>query len=71
MRDDFLKLCYYDVLISIYPLRHRFNTLTTPYGQIDLFTDQVDIAKDEREALLDKFRDNFLKASNVKKIYFA
>lgn len=54
MRDEFLKLCLLDVLISLYPIRHRFASLNTPYGNLEPFFEMVDSAKDEREALLEK-----------------
>lgn len=58
LRDEFLHLCLDDVLISLYPIRHRFQTITTPYGSLQPFFDLVDGAKADREALIQKWRDN-------------
>lgn len=69
-REWFLKLALLDVLISIYPIRHRFaDSLNTPFGQISLFLEQVDGAKDERQTLLETFQENILKDSDSKKIW--
>ena len=54
MRDEFLKLCLYDVLLSLYPLRHRFSSLSTPYGSLEPFLEMVDSAESNRNDLLDK-----------------
>lgn len=69
MRDEFLNLCLYDVLLSLYPIRHRFASLQTTYGNLDLFIDMVDSAKDDKAALLEKWRENVLKQANTKKIW--
>jgi hypothetical protein len=65
MRDEFLQLCQYDVLISLYPIRHRFQSMSTPYGNIEPFFDMVDGATEKREALIQKWQDQFVKAANV------
>lgn len=69
MSDQFLQLCLLDVLLSLYPLRHRFATLSTIYGSIEPFTDMVDSAKDERDALLEKWHENLLRDSTAKRIW--
>ena len=69
MSDEFLKLALYDVLLSIYPLRHRFESMNTVYGSIQPFLDMVDSAKDDRDALLEKFRENLLRDGNAKRIW--
>jgi hypothetical protein len=71
MRDEFLKLCLYDVLLSLYPLRHRFESLNTVYGTLIPFLDMVDSAKDDKETLLEKWRTDFLKNSTSKRIFIA
>jgi hypothetical protein len=71
MRDEFLKLCLYDVLLSVYPLRHRFETLTTPYGAIAPFMDMVDNAKEDKRELLENWRNLMLKAADAKRIFWA
>jgi hypothetical protein len=54
MRDEFLHLALLDVLVSLYPLRHRFESFSTPYGQLAPFMEMVDRATDERKDLLEK-----------------
>jgi hypothetical protein len=71
MREQFMKLALYDVLNSIYPIRHRFDNMNTPYGQIQLFIDLVDNAASEREALLSTFQENMLRASDAKRIWIS
>lgn len=71
MRDQFLQLCLYDVLQSLYPLRHRFESLTTPYGNLSPFLDMVDNAKSDRDTLIQSWQENLLRASNAKKIWIA
>lgn len=69
MRDLFLKLCLYDVLISLYPIRHRFETLSTPYGEIVPFFNMMDNAAADREDLITRFEDNYIKQSGYKRIF--
>lgn len=71
MRDEFLKLCLDDVLISLYPIRHRFNSINSPYGNIEVFTDMVDNAQNDRDNLLDKWRENLLRQGNAKRIWIS
>lgn len=71
MRDEFLRLCLDDVLISLYPLRHRFENFTTPYGQITPFLEMVDSAKGDREELLNKWQENLLRDASAKRIWIA
>lgn len=71
MRDQFLRLCLDDVLLSLYPLRHRFDSLTTPYGNIQLFLEQLDNAGADRDALLDSWKDSFLKDGTAKRLWIS
>jgi hypothetical protein len=45
--------------------------LNTPYGNLEPFFEMVDSAKDERETLLEKWKDNFLIAANTKRIWIS
>jgi hypothetical protein len=69
MRDEFLKMALLDVLVSLYPLRHRFESFNTAYGELRPFLDMVDRATDERTALLEKWQSQVLKASKAKRIF--
>jgi hypothetical protein len=71
LRDDFLHLCLYDVLISLYPLRHRFQTISTVYGSLEPFFEMVDNAENNRKDLLEKWRNNYLYSGEEKKIWIA
>ena len=46
MRDDFLQLAFYDVCIALYPLRHRFSTISTVYGSLESFVELIDSDED-------------------------
>jgi len=71
MRDEFYKLAYYDILQSLYPLRHRFESLNTPFGVIQPFLEEIDQAEANRRELLDSWRENMLRQANVKKLWIA
>jgi hypothetical protein len=69
MRDDFLHLCLYDVLISLYPMRHRFQTISTTYGSLEPFFEMVDGAEQKRSELLENWQKNYISAGEQKKIW--
>ncbi len=71
MRDEFLRLCLDDVLISLYPIRHRFNTINSPYGNIEVFTEMVDNAQSDKNDLIERWRENLLRQSNAKRIWIS
>jgi hypothetical protein len=71
LRDEFLQLCLCDVLISLYPIRHRFQSMSTPYGNIEPFFDMVDSATEKRDALIQKWQDQFVKSSYVTRVTVA
>ncbi len=58
LREHFLQLCLLDFLVTLFPIRKRFENIESPYGNISLFLDQVENAKAEREALIEKFAQN-------------
>jgi len=69
MRDEFLQLCFLDVCIALYPIRHRFNAISTTYGQLEPFTEILDSAKDERASLLEKWHAQYIFNGDQKKIW--
>ena len=71
MRDQFLRLALDDVLISLYPLRHRFESYTTVYGSLQPFFEQVDNAAADKAELIDSWKENLLKDSKAKRIWIA
>ena len=71
MRDQFLRLCLDDVLLSLYPLRHRFESMSTPYGNIQLFLEQMDNAASDKAELLEKWQNEFIKDGRAKRMWIA
>lgn len=71
MRGDFLRLCLDDVLLSLYPIRHRFENYTTVYGSLTPFFEMVDNAKSDREELLSRWQESVLKDANAKRVWIA
>jgi len=69
LQDEFLKLALLDTKESLYMIRHRFANLQSAYGNIELFIDDLAEATDKKEELFEKWRRNFGKQSNRKKIY--
>lgn len=71
MREQFLKLALDDVLISLYPIRHRFESMNTPYGQIAIFMELVDGAQSDREQLLSQWNDAMVKDATARKVWIS
>ena len=71
LREDFLKLCYLDVLVSLLPLRKRFESISSVYGDIRLFLDACETAVADRQSLLEKFQENILRDKDAKRIWMA
>ena len=71
LREEFLQLATYDVLEALYPFRKRFESISSPYGEIALFLDQVERAHDERAQLLEKFHDQSLRDADAPKLFIA
>jgi len=69
LQDEFLQLVLLDVKDSLYQIRHRFSNLQTPYGNIELFIDDLQDADDKRKELLENWRRNFAKQAKRKKLY--
>jgi hypothetical protein len=69
LQDEFLKMAVLDTKEVLYQLRHRFANLQTAFGSIELFIDDLQDAPDKKEELLEKWRRNFAKRSNRKKLY--
>lgn len=71
MRDHFLNLAYLDILVSLLPLRKRFENISTPYGQISLFLQEIDTAVQDRRELVENFQEMALRDSDAKRIWIA
>lgn len=69
LRDEFLQLAFYDVCIKLYPLRHRFNTISTAYASLEPFTEILDNAASERAQLIERWERAYLFSGNTKKVW--
>ena len=69
MEEYFKSLALYDIQIYLYNIRSRFQTLNTPFGQIDLNLDILNDAFSKREELLELFRRNMGKGFNRKRVW--
>lgn len=70
-RDHFYRLALLDVLISLQPIRGRFQNLSSEYGNISLMMDRIDSAASEREQLIQTFETQSLFSGNKKRVWFA
>lgn len=68
-RMEFFKCALFDVRMALYPIRDRFKNINTTFGNVELFMDKLDSASDDKQALLDKWRENYHKSSKRKKIH--
>jgi len=71
MRDHFYRLCLLDVLISLQPLRHRFETISSEYGPISLFLEKIDSASSEREQLINMFEQRSMFSGSKRRLFYA
>lgn len=70
MHDYFLELASYDVQISLYAMRSRFQNLQTTFGELNLNMDDLREARDKRKELVEKMENYSIFNSNRKKLYF-
>ena len=71
MREHFYRLALLDVLVSLQPLRHRFETISSEYGPISLFLEKIDSASAERESLIQMFEQRSMFTGSKRRIMFA
>lgn len=71
MRDHFMRLALLDVLVSLYPLRKRFQSMNSAFGSIEPFIEQVESSIADRQQLLETFHENVLKDANVKRLFIS
>ena len=69
LKDEFFDLATLDVKKMLFPILKQYDSLNTPYGNIDLKINDLEEAESKRDELLDKFRSNFLKEPNRRKIW--
>lgn len=66
---EFMQLALYDVQIALYRIRQRFNNLSTPFGSIELFIQDLEEASGKRDEMIDKFKQKFAFSSSRKKLF--
>ena len=71
MRDHFYHLALLDVLVSLQPLRHRFETISSEYGPVSLFLEKIDGASAERETLIQTFEQRSMFTGSKRRVIFA
>lgn len=67
--EEFKNLAFYDICLSIFPIRGRYTNISTSFGNIDLFMNQLEDAQSRRDDLLERWRRDFIKSPYRKKIY--
>lgn len=71
LRDEFIELALADIKIVLYPIRKRYASVNSTYGNIELNLEILEGGKDERKEILERWHAQFLKEPNRKKIFFA
>lgn len=69
MEEIFMELASIDVRASLYPIRNRFNNMETTFGQLDLFMESLESAKDERRELIERMQASLIKTPRRKKLW--
>jgi len=70
LRDEFIDLALADVKIALYPIRKRFASVNSTYGNIELNLEVLENGREERKEILEKWHREFFKEPNRKKIFF-
>ena len=69
LREKVFKLCEYDVKLDILGIRKYFNSLSTPFADIELNLGSFEDAESKRDELIQLFRINQHKSANRKKLW--
>jgi hypothetical protein len=69
--DEFLDLATADVKAALYNIRSQFQSINSPFGQIELNVDDLKQGKDDRATIVANWRANFLKQARRRKIWSA
>ena len=69
MEEQFLKFALLEAKVSLYQLRHRFSNLETPYGNIELFIEDLQEAEGKRDELIEYWRKMSPRQANRKRLY--
>jgi len=71
LEDEFMDYALADTKDALYTMRSRFANIQLPYGNIEMFLDQLQGAEDKKEQIKEKWRTNSHKSSHRKKIFIA
>lgn len=71
LKEEFLKLCIYDVKKYIFGIRSEFENNNTLFGEIRLNIDKFSNAEADRDTLINLWRTNQHKTSSRQKVWTA
>lgn len=69
MRDEFLALAEADIKSALYAIRSQFSSMGTPFGTIELNLDDLREGRQLRKDIEQKWRQQFPKQANRRKIW--
>ena len=69
MKEYFMQLALADVKMALYQIRNRFNNMQTSFGTLELFIDDLQTGRDERNELIEKFKNSSIKTARRKKLW--
>lgn len=69
MKEYFMQLALADVKMALYQIRNRFNNMQTSFGTLELFIDDLQTGRDERNELIEKFKNASIKTARRKKLW--
>ena len=69
MKEYFMQLALADVKMALYQIRNRFNNMQTSFGTLELFIDDLQTGRDERNELIEKFKNASIKTTRRKKLW--
>lgn len=69
MKEYFVQLALADVKTALYQIRNRFNNMQTSFGSLELFIDDLQTGRDERNDLIEKFKIASMKTARRKKLW--
>lgn len=67
--DHFRELAKLDVFIALGKIRKYYSTISTTFGNIELFLDELNDAKSERKELIEKFQSKYSRYHKRKKLF--
>lgn len=71
MLSEFIELAYYDFLLYLRPIYKKYSSIPTVFGELQIDTEQMDAARDQRKELIDKLRVKSPLRAGVKRWYIS